>query len=156
MREAFGVTFKIKQEAHTVSTGRGLLEHSASQNKKSRTEASDSEVDDAESSAGSDQDDEEQSQDSQDSEGEGSGDSDQDDDDQDSASDDDSDSGSEHSEEQDEVSDTASADHHNSSSRKRSHSSQAEANTTGQSLQRTTVLLSCYGVGYSNVYRKVT
>ena len=68
----------------------------------------------------------------------------------------DADSGSEHSEEQEEESDTASADHNSTNSLKRPQSSQTEANTTGQSLQGTTVLLSCYGVGYSNVYRKVT
>lgn len=161
LREAFGVTFRIKQETTTVAVGgkRALPgSNRAGDGKRARRDAdsedSEGEEDgeegddeDEEDGSGSDGEEEEGEEGSENSEGSG-------DDEEEGGSEGSGGSGEDDSEDDEEEEKGSAGEARKGKS---SGSGDAVAAKLGaQSLERSTVLLSCYGVGYSNVYRKVT
>mmetsp|Transcript_68133 Transcript_68133/g.133966 ORF Transcript_68133/g.133966 Transcript_68133/m.133966 type:complete len:517 (+) Transcript_68133:47-1597(+) len=145
LREAFGVTFKIRQEISTALPALKTASATASDGKRQRREEESGE----ESDEDDDDDEKESSGDEEEEEEEGS-------EEEGSEEDSDGEVSEEGSREEEDVdgeneSDSDEENTGSSSAKKRNASAVAAA-----PLQRTTVVLSCYGVGYSNVYRKVT
>ncbi len=157
LREAFGVTFKIKQETHVGvsqfasnadnNNKRLRDDEGKSQNKRARHDReseSESENEDSEKDeSGSDNEDDDDSENS---------DQDEDEEDEEGEEGERSDEGSEGSGDDGGEDSESEASEHQISNR----SSGRSAAPPVPVPDRTTVLLSCYGVGYSNVFRKAT
>jgi hypothetical protein len=162
LREAFGVTFRIKQETSTVAVGgkRAALPGSSDRvrgdEKRARRDAgsdgSDSDGEGSGEESGSEEGDSDNDDDDEedDEEEEGSEGSDEEDSEGSAGSEEGEDEGSAEGSEDDEEGSEEGA----RASGSKNSSSGAGSRLGAQTLERSTVLLSCYGVGYSNVYRK--
>lgn len=166
LRDAFGVTFKVKQDTNAVplfkdsdkiGALKGLQETKQKKRKSSELEDSGDDVSEEsgsrrrDGSEDSDASEDDDISDNEHSNGSGDG-SDTDDMEEDEVDEDDDDaSGSEEEREEDDV--------HNDSDEEmdgEGHESSMGMEQNNIPSSRTTVLLSCYGIGYSNMFRKAT